>query len=671
MKRKHCMRANQMNKGALIRKKKLALSALCCSSLVLAACGGGSSNDGVTPGRGTLPPPVLTENTGVIEPLAIFDNITLYGDSEFITNGSYGLALISNDGSQITAVRWEQLSGPTLSFLASNSQTIGFDVLEAGNYALQAEVTSSAGAQQKTQQLTYEFAAQQSDIIVANLRLDHTVTERAKVSLRVDSFNNDISTASIAWEQVGGPAVLDFQSQGNSAFFNAPAVTKDEVIKFETTVSFLDGSNSIDSSFITINDTQTNDEAYFPNSNIITSGDVHAFNVNSPYKNAIESCVYTNTLNSTCTFGNLPLIGQQFTAPTIDDILDRTLVSHDWMGQRFRQYFEQSAAGPDMLKLLRGVTAVVISYDVRPSFYWAATGAIYLDARNFWLTPEERDTLNEVPDFRSGFGSDLKFRVFWRYVKDNEPYMPGQSFSSAARETRTFDALEADISWLMYHELGHANDFFPYDVWAGLSNSDDPLSFFRSNGTNSDIMIARFPLSSTQMKGLAQVSFAGETASSLQKTYVGSDIEAFFTPDTASSYYSYLNEREDFATLFERFMMQYRLGASADIGIINTLDNPNLLVTWGQRDRFNDISIQDRARFTVSNILPELGNIAALQSSLPEAIQLRRNVSWFDNVNLSESIGIESVLQVPYRLEKAAAVEETNLHIGRPALPER
>ena len=654
-----------MSKGVLIGKNKLVAVTLCCSSLILAACGGGSSNDGAAPGRGTLPPPVITETIGAIEPIATFGNVELFGDREFITNGSYGFALTTNDGSQISAVRWEQLSGPTLTLLASNSQTIGFDALEAGNYTLQAEVESNTG----TRQITHEFAVQQSNSTVANLRLDHTVTERAKVSLRVDSFNNNIGTATITWTQVAGPAVIDFQSQGNSAFFNAPAVTKDEVIQFETSVSFSDGSNAIDSSFITINDTQIIDEAYFPNSNIITSEDVHAFNSDSPYKNAIESCVYTNTLNRTCTFGNLPLIGQQFTAPTIDDILDRTLVSHDWMGERFRQYLEQSAAGPDMLKLLRGVTAVVISYDVRPSFYWAATGAIYLDARNFWLTPEERDTLNEVPDFRSGFSGDLKFRVFWRYVKNNAPYMPGESFSSAARDTRTFEALEADISWLMYHELGHANDFFPYDVWASLSNSDDPLSFFRNNGTNSDIMINTFPLSSSQMKGLAQVSFAGETANNTQKSYVGSDIEAFFTPDIASSYYSYLNEREDFATLFERFMMQYRLGASADIGILNTQDNPQLLVTWGQRDRFNHTSIQDRARFTVSNILPELGNIEVLQAALPDAIQLRRNVSWFDNVNLSESIGTEALSQVPYRLEKQTVIEENNLHVGRPALP--
>lgn len=653
-----------MSKQYFVSKRKFTLATVFCCSFYLTACGG-SSDDSQTGGRGELPPPVITESVGSIEPVAVFANIELYGDSEFITNGSYGFALTTNDSSQITAVRWQQLSGPELTLLATNSQTIGFDALQAGDYTLQADITTTDASRQ----ITHDFSVQESQVTVANLRLDHTVTERAKVSLRVDSFNNDISTANVVWKQIAGPEVIDFESQENRAFFKAPAVNSDQIVQFETAVTFSDGSSSTDTSIVTINDTQIIDDAYFPNSNIITSEDVFSFNSDSPFKNAIESCIYTNTLNSTCTFGVLPIIGKQYSNPTIDNILDRTLVSHDWMGLRFRQYLEQSAAGPDMLKLLRGVTAVVISYDVRPSFYWAATGAIYLDARNFWVTPEERDTLNEVPDFRSGFGGDLQFRVLWRYVKNNSPYMPGQSFSSAAREMRTFDALEADISWLMYHELGHANDFFPSDVWANLSSSDDPLSFFRNNGTNSDIMINNFPLSSSQMKGLAQVSFSGDTANATQKSYIASDIESFFTPDIASSYYSYLNEREDFATLFERFMMQYRLGASADLGIVNTQSNPDFLVTWGQRDRFNHSTIQARTRFTVANILPDLGDIAALQAELPDPIQLRRNVSWFANIDLRENVESQNSIQIPYRFERTLAIDEMNLHVGRPTLP--
>lgn len=661
-----------MNRKSIMSSQTCYLTTVLFSSVFLAACGG-SSSDGQSTGREQLPPPIVTESVGQIDPIATFGNLNLYGDTNFTSNGSFGFALTTNDTSQIRAVRWQQVNGPALAILATNSQTIGFDALEAGDYTLQANIETSAGSRE----ITYDFSVQESSAPTANVRLDHTVTERGKVSLRVDSFSNDISASTVEWKQIAGPEVLDIERQANRIFFNAPAVNSDQVVQFEATITFANGEQAIDRSLVTINDAQIIDDAYFPNSNIIASEDIFSFNSNSPYKNAIESCIYTNTLSDTCSFGTLPLVGQQTTNPSIDDILDRTLVSHDWMGNRFRQYLEQSAAGPDMLKLLRGVTAVVISYDVRPSFYWAATGAIYLDARNFWVTPEERDTLNEVPDYRSNFGNVLKFGVAWRYVKDNAPYMPGQSFSSAARDTRTFEALEADISWLMYHELGHANDFFPHNVWASLTNSDDPLTYFRNNGTNSDVMVNTYPLSSEQMKSLAKVSFSGETANDLQKSYLADDIEAFFEPDIAASYYSYLTEREDFATLFERFMMKYRLDASADIGIYNTEDNSEVLITWGQRDRFNDPSIQDRTRFTVSNILPELGDIAALQAALPQPILLRRNVGWYDNIDLSENaagnmqraLNTQNTIQVPYRLDPAITLSESDIHKGRPSLP--
>ncbi len=645
-------------------KKPLNGASICCVVLALSACGG-SSNDQQMTGRGELPPPVVTDSVGLINPITSFGNIDLYGDQTMQQGGSYGFAITTNNNSQITSVLWQQISGPALTILARNSQTIGFDALEAGDYVLQADITTTGGSQQ----ISHDFSVQASVDSVVNVRLDHTVTERAKVSLRVDSRGNDISTANIVWRQVAGPAVIDLTVQENRAFFVAPAVNSDQLIQFEANVTFADDSSKTDTSIITINDANINEDGYFPSNNIVATEDVFSFNPNSPFKEAIEECIYTNTLISTCTFGKLPLIGQRTTAPNIEDILNRTLVSHSWMGERFREYLEQSVAGPDMLKLLRGVTAVVISYDVRPSFYWAATGAIYLDARNFWVTPEERDSLNEVPDFRSGFSSDLQFRVLWRYVKDNEAYFPSRGLASADRGTRGFTALEADISYLMYHELGHANDFFPFNVWASLSNADNPRNYFSNNGANSDRLTNNFPLNSSEMKSIAQVSFAGDTATNTQKNYVASDIETFFKPDIASSYYSYSTEREDFATLFERFMMQYRMGASADIGIVNTENNPNLLVTWGQRDRFNEVNIQARLRFTVNNILPEVGDVAALQASLPSPVLLRSNVSWFDNVDLDSDPSNPNQLQIPFRIDMNKVVDESHIHLGRPDMP--
>ena len=610
----------------------------CASALILAACGG-SSSDNSPNGRPTIPPPVETDIVGTIEPLMRVGNVSLFGDADMTTMGSYGFALIPDESTNIESVRWTQLSGPSLTILAPNSQTIGFDIREAGDYSLSANINTNSG----TQTIQHSFSVQESNLIQANVRLDHTVTERGKVSLRVGSLNGDITGASVTWTQTAGPRVLDFaQGETTPSFltFNLPEVSNDEVIQIRANVTFADGTTAADTSIMTVKDANINDEAFLPSIGIVTSEDMFAFNANSPYKQALESCVYNNVNARSCNFSQLPLIGQVHDMPTVDDILDRTVVSHPWMGERFRGYLEQSAAGQDMLALLRGVTAVVISYDIRPSFYWTATGAIYLDARNFWGTAAERDTLNEAPDFRSNFGSTLQVGVFWRYVKDNQPYMPGQRFSINERESRTFEALEADISWLMYHELGHANDFFPPSLWPSLSMSTNPLAAFRANGTDSDSMIQSFPLTSAQLKDLAQVSFAGQDPNTAQRGYTGDDIQRFFEPDSASSYYSYLNEREDYATLFERFMMQYRLGASADVGIINTVDNPTFDVTWGQRDRFNDPKVQDRLRFTVNRVYPELGDIRSLQENeLPSPVFLRSGVPWNSNIDLSSGSG--------------------------------
>jgi hypothetical protein len=595
----------------------------------LAACGGsGSSEDS---GREPLPPPVTTPDVAEIQALTTESGLSLFGDSDITSFDSVGFA-ITSDSAEIESIRWTQIAGPTLEFLSNRSQTIGFDVPQSGDYVLRASVTLE-GANTPIV-MEHEFTAAESVQANANIRLDHSVVERGSVSLRVNS-SLDLSQSSISWEQIAGPEVLDFTPQEDDLFFDVPEVNQDRVVQVKVTITSPDGVVQTDDAFITIDNTVINESGYFPDNQQVVSTDMFVFNDDSPFKSAVEDCVYNNTLDRTCTFSTLPLIGQTTSSPSVEDILDRTLVSHEWMGQRFKQYLEQSAAGPDMLNLLRGVTAVVISYDVRPSFYWAATGAIYLDADNFWVTPSERDTLNEAPDFRAGFGSDLNFIIPWRYVKDNEYYPVGR-YPSDERGVRTFADLEADISWLMYHELGHANDFFPPNTWNSFALSSDPLTEFRQNGTNSDILDNTFPLRSDEMHALAEVRFSGIDATSVQRSYDADDLIPFFEPDISPTFYSYLNEREDYATLFERFMMKYRLDASADVALITRDNNPNFIVAWGQRDRFNQDDIKDRVRFAVERVLPELGNVEAIQESLPGPILMDTSLSWFDNVVLQQ-----------------------------------
>ncbi|MDC8831169.1 hypothetical protein [Alteromonas gilva] len=596
---------------------------------LLSACGGSGGDNGGNPGPVVEPPTEQPQLTPVLSS----DNLALYGQLSAITNESVGLVLLSADGSRLSDIQWQQISGPAVSLLAAHTQAVGFDIPAAGNYEFRVTAITQSGQQR---QLSFTLtASDDATPEIANVRLDHMATERGRVSLRVDSPTPKIITT-VSWEQTAGPPAQPLTQQADttngplqSLFFTAPEVNQDSVLEFVATVQFDDGTTATDKVLVGINNTAVADDGIFTQNDMFVTTDLIAYREDSPYADALRECVYTNQLVNSCTFADLPLIGMQTATPDVDDILDKTLVSHPWMGERFAEFLRQSATSEDMLKLLRGVTAVVISYDIRPSFYWVRTGAIYLDARNFWRTPAERDTLNTAPDYRSDFGNALQFGIYWRYVKNNRYYFPQQSLAASLRNSRDFSKLEASLAWLMYHELAHANDFFPPTAWAGLRDSQTPLDHLRNSPPQSDQLFDTYPLQSAVLNELANVSFGGAEATAAQQSFSATDAADEFSSDIAPAYYAYYTTREDYATLFEQFMMLYRLGVSADIGVVETVSNPQALITWGQRNRINQDTLQARAAFTVERVLPEL-NVAQLQGTLPSPVQLEPGVSWYD-----------------------------------------
>ncbi len=610
-----------------MKLKLLTLSML----LTLAGCGGGGSDGGTTPTPTPSPAPSPT-------PTPTPTNVTILGDTQASIFEPVGLvATLNTTTSEEYRFQWTQESGEPVEFLASQSQVIGFDVLDAGDYQFKVEVFNQGN----------QLVAEASHTLVvgtetknAGIRLDHAVVESGKVSLKADALPSLAKPVAVNWTQIAGPIInannFQYDNDDNLLFFDAPTVAEDTLLQFEARIQLVENAEIVtDRVSVLVKNANINSNGYFPSENIIDRvvyNEMRPYNADSPYAGALQQCVYNNTVDNSCNFSTLPLVGQVSQAPTVEDIMDRTLVSHPWMGDRFKAYLENSIAAPDMLQLLKGVTAVVISYEVRPSFYWSATGAIYLDANNFWVTPQERDTLNDQPDFRSDFGLDLQFIMPWRYVRDGQNYLNRGSYPPEDRLSRSFADVEADITWLMYHELAHANDFFPPDAHSSISMSSSPLRYSNDNDPDSDAFSLQYPLLSNEMLGLAQVSFRGTDANDTQKAYTADDIEQFYTPDNAVMYYSYLTTREDYATLFERFMMAYRFGAEADVAILTRIsDNPGALVTWGQRNRINDPKLIDRTKYTVRRMLPSL-DVDAIYAGFNPAQLMVPNVSWFDNL---------------------------------------
>ena len=611
------------------------------SLLALYGCGGSGGDSNVTTPPPSSPP-----------------SLTIQGASELIAGDSADFAVIAPSGTSITSVNWtvNAVSGASteagsIAPLASHTQAIGFDVTAAGEYLISVTASFSSGETSTHETLTHELSLTviEDQPPEAILRLGHEASEGGRVSLHVD--NNSLKTVTdITWEQLSGASIpaftFDDDDLSYNLYFQAPQVSADSIAEIQATLTFDDGSTSTDTVQVVIKNIDINSDAYFVDDSgsipeTVTSH-MLAYRPNSPYASALEACVYNNELTSSCTFAQLPLIGQQTESPTIDDILDRTYVSHPWMGEAFEQFLQTSNSSEDLLQMLRATSAVVISYDIRPSFYWAVTGAIYLDANNFWRSPEERDTINTQPDYRSGFGSDLDFSIFWRYVKDAEYYYPQTGLAASTRSTRTQQGVDAALTWLMYHELAHANDFFDYTTWSTLSNSNTPLNYVNNNTPLSTGLENTLPLTSSQLHALAQVRYGGDEANSTQRAYSAAQVANWFASDGAVTFYSYYTEREDFANLVERFMMLHRMAASADVAIFSgdAVDDGSYDVTWGQRDRVNDENLQLRVDYAVSRVLPEL-DIPAIQAAMPTPTLFPAGSTWFNTVDLDNDGSVE------------------------------
>ena len=529
----------------------------------------------------------------------------------------------------ITDIKWTQTSGPVTVFLANTSKVIAFTPSIAGEYQFEVSFNNNGESQQLSHYLTVL-----DEVSVINARLDHAVLEQNNVSLRAE-ISADIAIDSISWEQLSEEKVT-FIENGLSVNFEAPSVDKDTLLTFEVKGT-ANGILVSDTVTILVEDSDLiKNNAYFKDRKAST----FPYDNTGPYAQDIVNCVYSNQLTSSCPLEKLPLIAHQSLTPTVEDIMSRVVVSHQWMGDRFRDFLLHNDNNNDFKNLLRATTAIVISYDVRPSFYWAATGAIYLDPKNFWLSPDERDTINESADYRASFGRELQFTMPWRYIKDND-YATDYP-SETIRITRNENDGLYRLASLLYHELAHANDFFPKTEWFIHDQSSRVLDAALSTNFESDNLAIAYPLFGDEIYALAQVSFSGETATSFQKSYLPSDIKDFFKIEVANDYYNYSSPREDYAMLFEELMMQTRYQVLRDTAVTNLPSGENTsirdyIVAWGQRGRIGETNIKDRVEFVTKRILPEFES-AMIIANLPTPIAMIEGDDWLDNLSISPTV---------------------------------
>jgi hypothetical protein len=616
-------------------------------ALLVTGCGGGDDSSS-TP----APPPAPTASPTCT---TTGQSFSVVADVSVLVGRTAG-AVIAGCSGPLRDVSWQQTGGPGVDLLSAKTQAISFDAATAGTYGFTVSFTDPGGTSQ-TANVSINVTTPASPVFVV-ARGDQAVRMGGKASIRAwpAAASGDVLT----WTQVAGPTVTLDTSDTNRIIFTAPNVSQDTALVFRVTRTAATVVDSDDVMVLVENYNQAPSDPSGTGPYIFSDmhvSRVYAYKSSGPYAGVMVMCVnnaqlqYTGSATNTCPLSSLPFLHATTggNVPTVAQIMDRVLVSHDWMGKAFEELLTANQSNVDLLRLFNGVTSVVIGAHVRPSFYYALTGAIYLDADNFWRTADERDVIDEAPDFRSDFDRDLQYSGLWRYVANNQSiFLP---FSATSRISRDLSYLLQESGWLMYHELGHASDFLPVAVRGtlnpALSAWGNIAPRYQASQLPSDQLSSSLPLTSGQMSALAQIKFStgpvndttlvnGISYSTL-KAYTPNDVAGFFAPDRATDEYNYTTTREDIAMTFEETLMSRNHGWRRDVAITDKVaassTGSTLVVRWGQRGRVGEATIKPRAQFAVSQLAPWLDATATVDA-LAAPIPMRPGDTWNDNLVL-------------------------------------
>lgn len=371
----------------------------------------------------------------------------------------------------------------------------------------------------------------------------------------------------------------------------------------------------------------------------------------NPYREQLIDCT-----EDLCSLRDLPFIGMESTTPTIEMLLNRLVVTHDWMGRRFEEVLRMSDERTQqaILQLSRSITAVMIGADIRPSHYIFSNSIIFLDPRRLALTAEEASVINNEPDYRSNFGRDLQFIGVWRYTTSDNEYL-----YRSGLEGRTMEDIANYLNRLLFHELAHANDFYPHHIISAISCENasprcdlTPYANYAMWGLShrlsrnfgvADPSENDFHLHNRDMQAYIRVRYRGNLATDKQKAISGEEIAEQFESDEANHEYAYHTPYEDVAMLVEAVLVKYLFDADMDVGYINrsspgetisSITSGSTSIAWGARGRIGDPAVKRRAQRIMDLMLP--GFIPeSFFDTLEPSRAMQTECGWIDNLDLS------------------------------------
>ena len=282
----------------------------------------------------------------------------------------------------------------------------------------------------------------------------------------------------------------------------------------------------------------------------------------------------TGCIQKKCT---LRAIGDVYSSPTLDNILDRLLVEKPEYGQHFDEFFKKipKEVLEDFLILFKTVRVIII-----------AEG----DSNEGGFVIGDFLNLNSVLFTKNG-----SFLLAANEVDNGKlPVVYGDFFVKDGRRMASDKpndlSNQLSIAHVLYHELAHA--------------ADNPGPHAMSEALKGSNFQAESPI----LHNLALHMYGKKKITTNADHYISENISKAFEQAKGVSLYSFVNSQEDLATTFEKFMLLNRFGmewvivlADSKVMQLPMADRP---ISWGEKNSVLSERMQPKVKFILQKILP-------------------------------------------------------------------
>ncbi|MDP6674637.1 MAG: hypothetical protein QGH93_07310, partial [Gammaproteobacteria bacterium] len=210
---------------------------------------------------------------------------------------------------------------------------------------------------------------------------------------------------------------------------------------------------------------------------------------------------------------------------------------------------------------------------------------------------------------------------------------------------RSVDDILKPMASLLFHELAHANDFFPPPKIATLNSTlSVQQAASNANGIHVSTQLTGFqPLNSQMWLDLADVLYDGVNATASQRNLMPQQVGIEFENDGASDDYAYSSIYEDTAMLFMEVMMKHHYGIDREIAYTNAPPASqeeycdSYIVRWGFRNRVSDLRVKPRAELVLQLLLDQT-DVSGYLANLTMPKRMTNGMDWCVIQSLNASI---------------------------------